>query len=80
MEKYNKEESLKYLVKNRTDCDEWSVSKEDNYKEKYYHKDNEGNPICINCGSGKSGNIERNILIFVMAIVVILIILASCLN
>jgi hypothetical protein len=24
MEKYNKDESLKYLVKNRTDFDEWS--------------------------------------------------------
>ena len=24
MENYSKDEALKYLVKNRTDCDEWS--------------------------------------------------------
>jgi len=57
-----------------------TASNEDNYKEKYYYKDNEGNPICKYCGSGKSGNIEKNIFIFVMAVIAILIILAFCLN
>ena len=55
-----------------------TASNEDNYKEKYYYKGDDGNPICKNCGVGTFGNIERNIFIFALIAIGVVIILAVC--
>jgi len=53
------------------------ASDEDDYKEIYYHKDNNGNPICENCGIGKFENIERNLftISFVLNIIIAIILI-----
>jgi len=57
-----------------------TASHEDNYKEKYYYKGDDGNPICKNCGAGtfENINIERNIFIFALVAIGIVIILVVC--
>jgi hypothetical protein len=48
----------------------------DNYIHKYYHKNDNNEPICNNCGSGIFNNYERNI--FIGALIAILLIIVIC--
>jgi ribosomal protein S27AE len=55
-----------------------TASHEDYYKNKYYYKGDDGNPICKNCGAGTFENIERNIFIYALVAIVVVIVLLVC--
>ena len=56
------------------------MSSKNNYQQVYYHKGDNGQPICNNCGSGKYDNMERNILIFAVVFVAAVVFSSSALH
>jgi len=52
------------------------ASHEDNYKENFYYKNENGEPICKNCGTGIVKNPEGKILIIAISLILIFIALA----
>ena len=51
---------------------------EDNYKEKYFHTNDEGKPVCVNCGAGNShGDAGIILFISVAALIAVVSIIAA---
>jgi len=51
------------------------ASSEDNYRSKYYHKGNDEQPICKNCGAGTYKDITIKIVSYVFLILGIIMVM-----